>query len=181
MADEKILWPLLLAAGVALLCGLMTMIVFGCTTVRRLRKHPELRASFGWQPLPGFATVQAAMALTLPRSFARVLVMSPLRSLLADPQALHRHTSPWEHRLARFAYLNLLAYLLIAIFFSEMQDWGAVTGAAIVAGCTSTCVLAFSALPSLLTFVEIRRMQRLKTRGPNKLDDWWAELMDSLK
>ncbi|WP_018915438.1 hypothetical protein [Thiomonas sp. FB-6] len=181
MVNDEAFLPLVLAGGMALLCGLVAIVMFGFGTVRRLRKHPELRDSFGLQPLPGFATVNAALALTVPRSFARMLAMSPLFPLMANGLALHRHTSPGERRLARFAFLSMLSYVLMSFVLSDLKKWGPVTGTAIAVGRAAAYLLAFGSLPSLLTFGEVRRAQRLKTRGPNKLDDWWAELMDSLK
>lgn len=162
------------------LTGYLSMAAFGWITIRRLRKRPDLQDSFGWRPLPGFATLNAAGALTLPRSFARMLVMSPLRSLTADAEAIRRHTAPWERRLARFAFLTMATVVAWSVVGSYMMEWGMATGAAIAAGRTATYLLAFGAFPSLLTFGEVRRVRRLKTRGPNKLDDWWAEFVDSL-
>ncbi|WP_156004526.1 hypothetical protein [Thiomonas sp. FB-6] len=179
--DTHLPFPVAVAFFCVVLSGYLSMAAFWWFTVRRLHGHPEVRNSLGWRPLPGFATLNAAAILTLPRSFARILGIGPLRSLTADAEAIRRNTAPWEQRLGRFAFLTMLASVAWSLVGSYMMNWGMVTGAAIAAGRAATYLLALGALPSLLSYGEARRVRRLKTRGPNKLDDWWAGIMDSLQ
>jgi hypothetical protein len=178
MTDDKGFRLIEFGACLVLLCGLAAMTVFGCITVRRLRRHPELQDLLGWRPLPGFATLNAAAALSSSRSLVRTHPMTPLRSLSADPAALHRNTAPWERRLARFAYRTIESSIPMFLWASDMQQWGAVTGSAIAAGHAAVFLLGLAILASALSFGERVRLWRIARFGRNKLDRWWDNVLD---
>ena len=181
MADQHTLLPIEFATCIVFLCGLTALGVFGCITVRRLRRNPALRDLLGWQPLPGFATLNASFALSASRSLVRMLEISPLRALSADPAALHRHTAPWERRLARFAWRSLLLSVVMAFASDDLRQWGAVTGTAIAAGHAAAFLLALAVLGSVLTFGERVRLWRIARFGRNRIDKWWDGVLDNLR
>lgn len=181
MTEHDALLVFRLAAFLLVVCGMVSMLAFGLITVRRLRKLPDLNNAFGWQPLPGFATFNAAAALTDSRTAARVTVVTPLRRLFADREAIYRNTAPWERRLARFALRNLLLYIPLSFAFSYIDRWGVVDGLGAFAGITATGVLALAALPSALTVGEVLRVRRIAKFGRNKVDKWWEKVLDDLQ
>jgi hypothetical protein len=181
MTEHDVLFVFGSASFVLLMCGSVSMLAFGLITVRRLRKLPEVNNSLGWQPLPGFGAFNAAAALTDSRTVTRVIVVTPLRRLFADREAIYRNTAPWERRLARFAYLNLTLNVPLIFVCASINRWGVVHGLAAFAGVTATALLALAALPSALTVGEVLRVRRVAKFGRNKVDKWWDKVLDDLQ
>ena len=110
-----------------------------------------------------------------------MLKISPLRALSADPTALHRHTVPWERRLARFAWHSMLLSIPMMFVSSEVLRWGVVTGAAIAAGHATAFLLALAVFGSVLTFGEKVRLWRIARFGRNRVDKWWDGVLAKLR
>lgn len=100
-----------------LLCIIITgilFIVFGETTVRRLRKEPSTREKLGFDFVGGRDIINVAMALSLPKKLMRKARSSKLDFMFADADTLYQHTTRYDRVMARsFYYLFIWDAIMI--------------------------------------------------------------------
>jgi len=96
-------------------------VIFGQTTVRRLRKTPETKNALGIEfSISGSDIIKVAQALSLPKSVSqRIRGNSTTGALHPDPDILYKHTTTFERVFARVFYwltmTSVLSMLLFAI------------------------------------------------------------------
>jgi len=87
-------------AFLVLFFALILFVLFGQTTVRKLRKNPETKHELGMEFVSGWDILNVASALTLPRWLNRKFRNSPLSFLNANTEALDKHTNTYDRVLA---------------------------------------------------------------------------------
>jgi len=105
---------------VCLLITAVLFLLFGETTVRRLRKNPETKELLGFEYVSGRDIMNVAMALSLPRKLMHKAANSKLKFMFADADKLYGYVSRYDLVLARmFYYLfvvdAVMIFVLIAI------------------------------------------------------------------
>ena len=89
--------------GIAFIPGLFSLLVFvifGQTTVRKLKKIPELRNHLGMEFMSGWNILNIAQALATPRKIHKRLENSPVSFLHANSGLLRKHTNRFDQLLA---------------------------------------------------------------------------------
>lgn len=102
-----------------LLLSLILYVVFGQTTVRKLRKNPETTSSLGVQFAGGWDILNVAQALALPKYITRKLGESPIANFYANRELLEKHTNIFDKYLA-FTFYWLLVISIILLFSLAM-------------------------------------------------------------
>jgi hypothetical protein len=88
----------------AMMCTGLMFVTFGQVTVRKLRRNPETKGYLGVEFASGWDILNVAQALSLPRSWSKVLDRSPLSGLYANSELLYRNTTKFDRCLARIFY-----------------------------------------------------------------------------
>jgi hypothetical protein len=83
-------------------------VLFGQTTVRRLRKNPKTKDVLGQEYISGWDIINVAQALALPRSWSKVLESSSISFLHANTQVLFENTGKLDRLLGALFYWLLL-------------------------------------------------------------------------
>lgn len=98
-------------------CMLITgilFILFGETTVRRLRKNPETKEALGFDFIGGRDIMNVAIALSMPKRLMNKAKKSKINFMFADIEVLNKYTSRYDIILAKiFYYLFIFDGLLI--------------------------------------------------------------------
>ncbi|SDU06353.1 hypothetical protein [Halopseudomonas salegens] len=95
----------LLAYAIAILfIAMILFVMVGQTTVRRLRKNPEVKDSLGMELASGWDILNVAGALSRPKWFSEMMRKSPLGFMAADERPLYEHTNKFERCLARMFF-----------------------------------------------------------------------------
>lgn len=87
-------------AFLVLFVALVLFVIFGQTTVRKLRKNPETKYELGMEFVSGWDILNVASALALPRWLTQKFRNSPLSFLSANAEALDKHTNTYDRVLA---------------------------------------------------------------------------------
>lgn len=109
--------------GLAFIPGLFSLVifvVFGQTTVRKLRKIPEISNNIGMEFMSGWDILNIAQALATPRSIHKILENSPVSFLHANSDLLKKYTNHFDHALAAvffwpFMFSGLSMALLVLL------------------------------------------------------------------
>jgi|SRR5690554_53880 len=91
-------------------------VLFGQTTVRKLRKNPETKGALGLEYVSGWDIVNVAQALALPKSWSEKLEHGKLSFLYANVSVIHSHTTKIDRFLgALFYWLLMVSGLSLAL------------------------------------------------------------------
>ncbi len=104
----KIEYIMLASSMGALFISLILFVIFGQTTVRKLRKNPETKDDLGIEFASGWDILNVAGALALPRWLNRKFRKSRLASLCANAEVLDKHTNTFD---------RILAIIFIGLFY----------------------------------------------------------------
>lgn len=104
--------------------ALILYLIFGQTTVRRLRKNPETKTALGTEFVSGWDIINVAQALAIPRSWAHKLQKSPLSALYANVDLLYKYTSKFDRVLAFIFYWLLMFSGLSGILLVLLDTLG---------------------------------------------------------
>lgn len=103
--------------------SLMLYVVFGQTTVKKLRKNIETKNSLGIEFASGWDILNVAQALALPRFITKKLNQSSISYLYANTDLLMKHTNKFDRYLAFVLYWllfsSILSILSLAVFFND--------------------------------------------------------------
>lgn len=106
-----------------MLVSAVLCVVFGQTTVRRLRKNDAVKDGLGVEFASGWDILNVAQALSLPLYITRRLAKSPISGFFADRALLEMHTSNFDRGLARsfwYTYVISVGSMLIFIFINSI-------------------------------------------------------------
>jgi hypothetical protein len=110
------LFQVLLAIDLTLLLFAMILfVIFGQTTVRKLRKNPETKEALGIEFISGWDIFNVANALALPIKYSRWRKSAPLGMLHADADLLYKHTSRFDRILAKIFFIPWMLFGLLII------------------------------------------------------------------
>ena len=87
-----------------MLLALILYIIFGQISARKLRNNPETKDALGIEFISGWDIINVAQALSIPKAWGRKLSHSPLSSLYANSEILHKHTTWFDRLLAALFY-----------------------------------------------------------------------------
>jgi TRAP-type C4-dicarboxylate transport system permease small subunit len=119
------LFQVLLAIDLCiLLIAMILFVIFGQTTVRKLRKNPETKNALGVEFVSGWDILNTANALALPKKFARRIKKAPFGMLHADADLLYKHTSRFDRILAKIFYVPWMLFGLLMIFLILLDLFG---------------------------------------------------------
>lgn len=91
-------------------------VLFGQTTVRKLRKNPETKDALGLEYVSGWDIINVAQALALPKSWSKKLEHGKLSFLYANVSVIHSHTTKFGRFLgALFYWLLMVSGLSLAL------------------------------------------------------------------
>ena len=93
--------------GIACVAGffaMITFVLFGQITVRKLRKDPKTKHQLGIELVSGWDIINAAQALVMPDFIARIIKNSPLSGLCANSYILKKHTNLFDKILGVIFY-----------------------------------------------------------------------------
>ncbi|HEX9023053.1 MAG TPA: hypothetical protein VF799_04350 [Geobacteraceae bacterium] len=105
MSHTEIILMILLGE---VLLALTFFVLFGETTVRKLRKNPETKNELGIEFLSGWDIINVAQALAMPRAITRKIKRSALAALFANSDLLYKHTNNFDRILAILCYWSLI-------------------------------------------------------------------------
>ena len=109
----------------SLVLWIILFAVFGAVTVRRLRRHPEVREKMGYEFFPGCGIVNVAVALSWPRRIMHWLDTRAVLGLHANSETMYRHTSGLDRVLARAFYWTMVFGCLWVVFCGLVRRlWG---------------------------------------------------------
>lgn len=94
--------------GIACAAGffaMITFVLFGQITVRKLRKNPKTKHQLGLEFMSGWDIINVAQALAMPNFMARKIINSPLSGLCANSYLLKKHTSKFDKILGIIFYV----------------------------------------------------------------------------
>jgi hypothetical protein len=96
--------------GLALLGSMLAgilLVIFGKTTVKRLRKDPDTRDRLGIEIISGLNIISVAQALSLPKWVTQRSDKSPF-GLLPNSELIYRKTTTFDRILGRLFYWTLM-------------------------------------------------------------------------
>jgi len=99
-------------------------VIFGQVTVRKLRKNPETKDKLGFEFVSGWDIIKVAQALSLPRFMTDKFKQSPISTLFADADTLHKHTTLFDQVLARVFYWLFMISGLTMILLMLLDTFG---------------------------------------------------------
>lgn len=100
----------------ALMLTMISFVVFGQITVRKLRKKPEMKGLLGVEFANGWDILNVAKAISLPRGLTRRLEKNaPL--FFANSEALYKNTTALDRALGRLCFYSLYLTAAIAVGF----------------------------------------------------------------
>lgn len=92
-----------LLLGLAFLPGLISlplMVIFGQTTMRKLRRNPSIKHELGLEFASGWDILNVAQALATPQKIHKILENGQLSFLYANSEAIAKHTNRFDKVLA---------------------------------------------------------------------------------
>lgn len=101
-------------------------VVFGQTTVRKLRKKPETKDHLGMEFASGWDILNVAQALAIPKSWSQKFEKSPLAYLNANSNLVHKHTSKFDKILGFiffWAFASSGTLLILLVILSGLGIW----------------------------------------------------------
>ncbi len=108
-------------AFVGFFISMILYILFGQTTLRKLRKNPRTKYKLGLEFASGWDILNVAQALSLPKFVTRKLNKSAISYLYANTDILVKNTNVLDRIVARLLYwvltASVLSVLSIAILF----------------------------------------------------------------
>ncbi|MBI9088859.1 MAG: hypothetical protein JEZ12_06560 [Desulfobacterium sp.] len=113
--------------GIACAVGflaLITFVLFGQITVRKLRKNPKTKDELGLEFMSGWDILNVAQALSIPSFMARKFKDSPLSALHADSDLLKRHTNKFDKVLGTIFYVLFMSSGLTLAFLALLDVLG---------------------------------------------------------
>lgn len=113
--------------GIACAIGffaLITFVLFGQITVRKLRKNPKTKDELGVEFMSGWDILNVAEALALPKFMARRLKNSPLSALYANSALLKKHTNKFDRILGTIFYILFMSSGLTLAFLAFLDFLG---------------------------------------------------------
>lgn len=97
--------------------NMILFVVFSGVTVRRLRKHPEVREFLGVSFISGWDIINVICALSRPKWFSEAMRKSPTNKYLAaDERPLYKYTHLAERVLSRLIFWLTVAVVFWAVF-----------------------------------------------------------------
>jgi hypothetical protein len=109
---------------VGILTGLILYVIFGQTTVRKLRKNLKTKDALGIELVSGWDIYNAAQALSLPRSLTRRLDSGSLSAIHAKSECLRENTTAFDRVLAFLFYWLFTISGLILIMLTALNGLG---------------------------------------------------------
>lgn len=97
------------------LLACVLLVVFGQTTVRKLRKNPDTKSELGVEFLSGWDIFNVAQALALPNRLTKVLAKSSISYLYANTEILRNFTTKFDRFLAITFYWTLVLSLILIL------------------------------------------------------------------
>jgi hypothetical protein len=97
--------------------SLISLVLFGQLTVRKLRKNPATKDELGIEFISGWDIINVAEALASPNGLFQKLKRSPLSALYANSELLHRHTNRFDRILAKVFYYSLISSGTLLILY----------------------------------------------------------------
>ena len=106
------------------LIALILFVVFGQTTVRKLRKNQATKDALGIELLSGWDILNVDSALALPKKVIRLLKNSPSSGMRADSGVLYKYTTRFDRILAKVIYSLLVSTVLAMIILILLDGIG---------------------------------------------------------
>lgn len=107
--------------------SLILFVIFGQTTVRKLRKNPATKEELGFEFISGLDILNVAGALALPRWLNRKLRSTPLAGMYANAELLDKFTNKFDRILATIFYVLVSSSLLAIILLILLDEMGVFT------------------------------------------------------
>jgi len=111
-------------AMIGIFFSLILYVVFGQTTVRKLRKNPATKDKFGFEFISGWAVLNIAQTLALPRSLTKKLSSSSLSFLYGNAEYLYENTNRFDQVLAKIFYWLFMGSALSMILIVILDSTG---------------------------------------------------------
>ena len=104
--------------------SLLLYVLFGQTTVRRLRKNPETKYELGLEFASGWDILNVAQALAIPRNIHKRLERGKLAFLHANSELIAKHTNRFDKILAVIFFWFFMASTFCMIFLIALDEIG---------------------------------------------------------
>lgn len=104
--------------------SLMLFVLFGQTTVRKLRKNPATKDELGMAFMSGWDILNVAGALALPRWLNQKLRNTPLAVMYANADLLDRFTNKYDRALATVFYISCAGSLFAIVLLMVLDEFG---------------------------------------------------------
>ena len=119
--SDVIMWLFIAFFG-----ALILFVIFGETTVRRLRKNTELRDALGMDIISGKDILNVATALSMSRHWNRRLRNTAVGSYFADADLLYKHTSVVDRVMARLIHWTFVITIIGLMSLFALHRFGMV-------------------------------------------------------
>jgi len=107
-----------------LFIALILFVIFGQTTVRKLRKNPETTNELGMEFASGWDILNVASALALPKWLNRKFRKSRLAFLSANAEILDKNTNTYDRVLAIIFFVLFYSSGTSLIILSALDAFG---------------------------------------------------------
>ena len=107
--------------------GWILFILFGETTVRRLRKNPETRDKLGLEFASGWDIFNVAGAMCRPQWLSKRIRRSTISFTAADERPIYENTNWFDRLLGRTMFIMMMGavsvmLVIIALHFAGLID-----------------------------------------------------------
>jgi hypothetical protein len=106
----------------AILVGWILFILFGQTTVRKLRKKPETRNTLGLELAIGWDIFNVAGAMCRPQWLSERLRRSTLSFTAADGRPIYENTNWFDRMLGRTMFIMMMSAVVTALYNMMRQS-----------------------------------------------------------
>ncbi|MGY0565792.1 MAG: hypothetical protein ACW7DQ_20175 [Paraglaciecola chathamensis] len=92
-------------------------VIFGQTTVRKLRKNPLTKERLGFEYVSGWDIINVAQSVSIPRRWSKKLENSPLSTLYANSEIIFDQTTKLDRLIGAVFYwlLTLSGLMMISL------------------------------------------------------------------
>lgn len=113
--------------GLAFIPGLLSLIllvIFGQTTVRKLRKNPNIKNELGLEFASGWDILNVAQALATPKKIHKILESGQLSFLYANSDLIAKHTNRFDKILAIIFFWMFMGSGVLMIVLMILEKLG---------------------------------------------------------
>ena len=103
---------------------MILLVIFGQTTVRKLRKNPNIKNELGLEFASGWDILNVAQALATPKKIHKILESGQLSFLYANSDLIAKHTNRFDKILAIIFFWMFMGSGVLMIVLMILEKLG---------------------------------------------------------